>query len=402
VEWDDEGLEDEPASPLLPPDDRLWRHPSEAAGAAGAPGAAPTAVRGTAGPVGSVATGTRVVTAVALTSCISVLLTIGIVAALRPFPMGTGHEDADGPAAAEPIASNEAEPDVADLTARLRPAIAQVIARTAAGERSWGSGVLVRADGLILTSHDVVAGAAAVRVVLDDGRDFVARLLGSDADTGVAVLDIDGDDYPTAPMADAAGGAVEVGDRAITIGSSRGTTATEPLVRVSMVSAMHQDAGAEGHHFVDVIRTDAPVEPGCAGGAVVDGTGRVVGIAVDNVETADGAIGFATPIDVARSVAEQLERDGRVVRAWLGVDGEPHEDGALVRSVKPTSPAEAAGVQAGDVIVALDGAAVASMSAVIVQMRSHRPGDVVRLGLQRGDDRLEVPVTLAEKPATSG
>jgi S1-C subfamily serine protease len=374
VEWDDEGLGDESASPLLPPDDRLWRHPSEVAGAPARPA---TSVRGTVAPGG----GPRMVTAVALTSCLSVLLTIGVVAALRPSagePVASGSGSATEPEA-------PAEPDVADLTSKLRPAIAKVVVRSAAGESSWGSGVLMRSDGLVLTSHHVVDGAAAVRVILDDGRDLVARIVGGDPDTDVAVLDLDGDDFPTAPLA--SGDAVaRVGDPAVTIGAG-------PQVRVSMVSAMHQDAGAGGHRFLDVMRTDRAVEPGCSGGAVVDRDGNVIGIAV--------AEDLATPIDVARSVATQLLGSGKVVRGWLGIDGETHEDGAIVRSVKGDSPAERAGLLAGDVIVAIDGAAVASMSAVVVRVRSLAPGAAVTLRVERDGTRLDVPVTLAEKPIPS-
>jgi putative serine protease PepD len=193
--------------------------------------------------------------------------------------------------------------------------------------------------------------------------------------------------------------AIRVGDRTVTIGSSRGTSAVEPLVRVSLVNAMHQDAGTDGHHLVDVIRTDAAVEPGCSGGAVVDGAGKVIGIALDNVTTAGGAIGVATPIDIAQAVATQLEQSGHVVRGWLGIEGETHEDGALVRAVKAGSPAEVSGLRAGDVVAGIDGAAVASMSAVIVRVRTHRPGDVVRLLVQRDGASVDVPVTLAEKPS---
>lgn len=375
MEWDEEGLGDESASPLLPPDDRLWRHPSEVAGAPAHPA---TSVRGTVATGG----GPRIVTAVALTSCLSVLLTIGVVAALRPSagePVASG--SGSGPAA-EP--AEPAEPDVADLTSKLRPAIAKVIVRSAAGESSWASGVLMRSDGLVLTSHHVVDGAAAVRVVLDDGRDLVARIVGGDPDTDVAVLDLDGDGFPTAPLA--SGAVARVGDPAVTIGAG-------PQVRVSMVSAMHQDAGAGGHRFLDVMRTDRAVEPGCAGGAVVDRDGNVIGIAV--------AEDLATPIDVARSVATQLLDRGKVVRGWLGIDGETHEDGAVVRSVKGGSPAERAGLLAGDVIVAIDGAAVASMSAIVVKVRSLAPGASVTLRVERDGTRRDVPVTLAERPIAS-
>ncbi|HVF33572.1 MAG TPA: trypsin-like peptidase domain-containing protein [Acidimicrobiales bacterium] len=398
MEWDDEGLGDEPpASPLLPPDDRLWRHPSEVV--AGAPGS----VRG-AGAGATRAPGRpSVVTVVALTSCLSVLLTVGIVAVVRPFrervpvarpatvPVSVTTSVPDG-------SSTAAAASVAALAAQVRPAIAQVVARTAAGERSWGSGVLVRADGLLLTANHVVDGAEVVRVVLDDGRELVARLVGGDPDTDVAVLDLEGDGYPTATLADSRDD-LKVGDRTITIGASSGTTgAGSPLVRVSMVSAMNQEAGIDGRRFVDVIRTDSAVEPGCSGGAVVDTDGRVVGIAMSNMSTAEGATGFATPIDVAWSVAEQLVATGKVTRAWLGIDGDDHEDGAVVRSVRPGGPAHLAGLRADDVIVAIDGTAVPSIAAVVVRLRSYRPGQQLTVRLQRAGGPLDVAVTLGEKP----
>lgn len=381
MEWDDEGLDDEPPSPLLPPDDRLWRHPSEVAGA---PGRAATSVRGSSGPS---APG-RVVTAIALTSCISVLLTVGIVAVVRPF-----REQVD---AGEPAPAPIAEPTIADVTSRVRPAIAQVVARPSSGEPSWGSGVMIRPDGLLLTTHHVVAGAAAVQVILDDGRELEARLVGGDPDTDIAVLDIDGEGYATAPLATTRS-TMKVGDRAITIGAPSGNAG--PLVRVSMVSAMNQEAGVDGRRFVDVIRTDAAVEDGCSGGAVVDSHGNVIGIAVSNMDGADGVIGFATPIDVARTVADQLVVDGKVTRGWLGIDGESHPDGAVVRSVRTASPAERAGLRPDDVIVAIDGDAVASMADVVVRLRAQRPGDVLRLEVDRGGTTLELPATLGEKPA---
>jgi putative serine protease PepD len=380
VEWDDEGLADEPASPLLPPDDRLWRHPSEVAGA---PAPLPTSVRGSPGASGA----PRVLTAVALTSCLSVLLTVGIVAVVRPFR--------DNAPPVEPAAVPDG-PDVADLTAKLRPAIARVIAVAAGGDRSWGSGVLIRSDGLVLTAHHVVAGAASIRVVLDDGRNLVARFVGGDTDTDIALLDLEGDGYPTAPLASSRS-SMQVGEPAFTIGATSGNAG--PLVTASMVSATNQEAGADGRKFVDVIRTDAAVEEGCAGGAVVDGEGRVIGIAVSNTATAGGAIGFATPIDVARSVADQLLATGKVTRAWLGIDGETTEDGAVVRAVKPGSPAEVAGLAAGDVLVAIDDDEVASMADVVIRLRERRPGHELEVRVRRGGDVLAVPVTLAEKPS---
>ena len=387
MEWDEDGLDDELTLPLLPPDDRLWRHPSEVAGVPA------TSVRGRSG-ASRPGTGQRVVTIAVLTGCVSMLLTVGAVLAIRPF-RSAGIDPAPAPAQPDESALD----DVADLTARIRPAIAQIVARDATGERRWGSGVLFRSDGLVLTAHHIVSGADVVRVILDDGRDLVARFVGSDAETDMALLDLDGEDFPTVPLG--TGRSTKVGQRAITIGAPSGTASERPLVRVSMVSGVGQEAGVEGRHFVDMIRTEAAVAAGCSGGAVVDGRGNVIGIAVSNVTMEDGAIGFATPIDVARSVVTQLMDTGKVTRGWLGIEGETGEKGVLVRTVKEGSPAERAGMSAGDVITGVDGADIDSMPGLVVRLREERPGDRVTLRLERQGSTVDVTVTLVEKPVTA-
>jgi S1-C subfamily serine protease len=389
VEWDEDGLDDEPAPPLLPPEDRLWRHPSEVAGAPA------LAVRGQTGATAG-SSGARVVTVAVLASCISMLMTVGVVSVVRPFrtrvPVepGPGRTDVD---AAAPVGA-----DVAALTARLRPAITQIVARLAGGERRWGSGVVFRSDGLVLTTHHIVHGAEVVRVILDDGRDLTARVVGSDADTDIAVLDVEGDGFVTAPLASRRSAA---GEPAITIGTPSGGASTGPLVRVSMVSAVGQEAGVEGRRFVDMIRTDAALAAGCSGGAVVDEAGDVIGIAVSNVTTEDGAAGFATPIDVARSVADQLVASGKVTRGWLGIDGETTDGGALVRAVKAASPAESAGLQVDDVVVAVDGATIDSMPDLVMFFRHEAPGRMVDLSVRRGGEVVHVLATLGEQPVSA-
>ena len=379
VEWDDDRLDDEPGSPLLPPDDRLWRHPSEVAETN------PTAVRG------AVSGGApRVVTVVALTSCISVLLTLGVVAVARPF------RGDDGSVPMTPTRSLSSVGDVAALTAQVRPAIGHVRAMGAAegGGDAMGSGVLFHRDGFMLTAHHIVDGATSVLVVLDDGRRVAARLVGGDSDTDIAVLDLEGTDFPVAELAPHRAG---VGMAAITVGAP-GDAEAGPLVRATMVSAVGQEAGVEGRRLVDMIRTDAAMATWCAGGAVVDADGRVIAIAAANVEGDDGtSVGYATPIAVASAVAEQLVATGKVVRGWLGIEGASH-DGALVHRVKADSPAAVAGVAPGDVITAIDGVRVASMSALVARLRTLRPGDPVRLSVQRDDATVDLPATLAEKP----
>ena len=392
VEWDDEGLDDGPGSPLLPPDDRLWRHPSEVAGTG------PTAVRGAQAVASSSSSPPRVVTVVALTSCISMLLTLGVVALVRPFRVdgGRGASDEAG-ALRTPTGSLSSVGDVAALTAALRPAIGHVRATGAGtgGDDAVGSGVLIRKDGMMLTANHLVEGATSVMVVLDDGRRVPARLVGGDPDTDIAVLDLDGSEYPVAKMAL---GGVGVGEAAITIGAP-GDAAAGPLVRATMVSAVGQEAAVAGRKLVDMIRTDDAMAAGCAGGAVVDQEGRVIGIASSNVDGGDGSVvGFATPIAVAAEVAEQLMAKGKVVRGWLGIEGATR-DGALVHGVKPGSPAAAAGLATGDVITAVDGVPVASMSALVARLRPLGPGDTVRLSVTRGSSTIEVSATLADKPA---
>jgi S1-C subfamily serine protease len=390
VEWDDDAPDDESASPLLPPDDRLWRHPSEIA----VPPAA--TVRGfvahRANPLSAPAPAgpPRVVTVVALTSCISVLLTLGVVALVRPF-----RESAAEAPAASPSPSLTGS-EVAALAEALRPAIAQVIGVGAdSGRDRVGSGVLFREDGLLLTAQHLVSGATDVRVLLDDGRSLVARVVGTDDETDIAVLDVDGSSFPVAPLAPASS-SVAVGDDAITIGSAGPAS---PVVRVSMVSAVGQEAGLEGHKLMDVIRIDEAMAAGTSGGAVVDRAGRVVAIAAANIASASDEVGYAIPIAVARAVADELLASGRVVRGWLGIEGESRA-GALVHRVKPGSPAEAAGLSTGDVIVAIDGVTVATMSALVSRLRQTDPGDSVSLSVRRGDQTVTVAATLAEQ--TSG
>ncbi len=372
MEWEDEGHDEEPGSPLLPPDDRLWRHPSEAAGAPA------TAVRGALAP-SSVSDTPRVVTVIALTSCISVLLTMGVVAVVRPFRLRV------------PTEPTAATTDVARLTALVRPVVAQVVARRAGAESTSASGVVFRADGMVMTTHHVIDGADSVRVVFDDGRDLPARVVGADADTDLAVLDVEGEGFPVASMS-AHRSSTRVGEPAVTIGAG-------PVVRLSMVSGLRQEAGVEGRRLVDMIRTDGAMASGCSGGAVVDRTGSVIGIAVSNLTTIEGPIGYATPIDVAKAVADELIGSGRIARSWLGIDGETVDAGAVVRKVREGSPAEAAGLAADDVIVAIDGAAIASMADVVVHLRRQRPGDVIGLRVLRAGQPVDAVATLVEKPA---
>jgi len=392
MEFDDDGLDDEPLAPLLPPDDRLWRHPTEA-------GASIRPLRAR-GPAVSPPEGTpKVVTIVALTSCISVLLTLGVVAVVRPLRAPVAVERVSSPSRDVSSVS-----DVAELTARVRPAITQVVAKGPNGE-SWGSGVIYRSDGLMLTSQHIVKDAESVRAVLDTGVEVAGRLVGGDAETDIALIDLDGDDFPVATLGRTE--TVRIGSPAITIGSPA-SSGGGLVVRVSVVSALGQEAGIDGHRLVDMVQTDTTVAPGCAGAPVVNSDGVVIAIAAANVTGDAGAIGYATPIDVARVVAGQLLERGRVTRGWLGVEGDtlPADrarnlgvpGGAVVRKVAPGSPAAAAGLLPADVIVALDDAAMPTMAALVVRLRTSHPGDTIGLTVLRGDQKKLLKATLVERP----
>jgi S1-C subfamily serine protease len=390
MEWDDEA-DDGPVPPLLPPEDRLWRHPSEIG-----------RDRQSVTPA-STSHEPRLTTIVVLTSTISVLLTLGLVAVIRP-----GTRVAVQKVAATNVSGTlTGLTDVAEIADRLRPAITRVQADGPEGSRS-GSGVVYRSDGLLLTSQHIIDGARSLRVSLDDGREFAAKLVGADPDTDIALLDIDGDRFPVAALGSAS--ELKTGQPAITIGSPY-ARAGGPVVSVGVVSAMGQELDVRGVHLVDMIQTDAAVAPGCAGGAVVDSNGIVIGIATTSATSSEGpSSGYATPIDVARIVAAQLLTHGRVTRGWLGVEGDAlpaeraHEmgisGGVIVKMVKSASPAGSAGLVPADVIASIDGQPVRTMTELVVSLRARRPGDTVSVAVMHAGahDPRTVRVTLAERP----
>ena len=389
MEFDDDGHDDGPVAPLLPPEDRLWRHPSEVA----------------THPIGQrlrQAREPRLLTIVALTSSISVLLTLGVVATVRPVRTRLAIQQVAPPA--DPSHATDAA-DVAGIADRLRASITQVSVDAPAGAPRRGSAVLYRSDGLLLTAHHVVTGSATATVTFDDGRVLAAKVIGGDADTDIAVLDVEGDGFPVAPLGTASG--LKVGQPAILLGTPAAARAS-PAVSVGVVSATGQVVEADGHLLLDMIQTDTGVRPGCSGGALVDAAGVVIGIATVNASDSAEGTGYATPIDVARLVAAQLLSNGRVTRGWLGVEGDDLSDdravsmgvggGVVVKAVKDASPARAAGIAAEDVITELDGETLESMTELVVQLRTRRPGDSVSIAVVRRGERMVLRATLGEKP----
>jgi S1-C subfamily serine protease len=327
---------------------------------------------------------------------IGAVLAGGLVVALgRDTTTISTFEQFGVPAPVQTVSASSAT--AADIAQKVRPAVTQIVARGAKGTTT-GSGVIFRSDGHVLANEHVVAGAETFKVVLASGKAVVAKLLGTDADTDLAVLKIPGDSHPAAVLGSAI--ALRVGQPAMALG---------PSATAGIISALHRriSARADGLPLLDMIQTDAPVLPDASGGPLLDASGLVIGIttAIPLSDPANG-LGYAIPIDAARSVADELIVRGHVTHAWIGLDGQDAEalggaddgTGALVAHVVDSSPAAKAGLRAADVIVAVDGAPVAGMAELVLALRHHRPGDVVSLFVVRGNERRTMPVTLVERP----
>jgi serine protease Do len=267
--------------------------------------------------------------------------------------------------------------------------------------RGVGSGFIIDADGYIVTNHHVIDGAKGVEVTLTDGRTFPARVVGSDAETDVALLKIEATGLPSVPLG--ASSELKVAEPVMAIGNPFGL---DHSVSVGIVSAMGRFIG-QGR-FDDFIQTDAAINPGNSGGPLINTRGEAVGINSAIVSRGGGfqGIGFAIPVDLAKPILSQLRGAGKVTRGWLGVSIQPltqelaksfgltGTQGALVASVSEDSPAARAGLKEGDVIVTFDGKPVEAPR-VLPSMVANTPiGRPVPVGIVRDGARQTVTVTV--------
>ena len=275
------------------------------------------------------------------------------------------------------------------------------------GRTGKGSGVIVSPQGYLLTNHHVIAGAGEVEVRLADGRDTVARVVGTDPETDIAVLKVELERLPAITLGDSR--SLQVGDSVLAIGNPFNVGQT---VTAGIVSALGRSRLGLST-FENFIQTDAAIYPGNSGGALVDARGALVGINTAIYSSSGGnlGIGFAVPIDLAREVMDGLVREGRVVRGWIGVEPRdltpelaesmqlPSREGVLVAGVLQGGPASAAGLRPGDVVLALGGRQVRSTEELLRAVAALKPGTRTAVVVQRGGQRAEVAVTVAERPA---
>jgi S1-C subfamily serine protease len=353
------------------PDDRLWRHPSELGPRRGQgagrdrPTGRPWGVVAAAGTAGAV------------------------LAGAGALAFGLGERTVDRPVVERVALDTVSSTPQADQAAN---GIRQQVAPAVVAIESGGSGVVVRDDGIILTSASLVDGARTLDVRLPDGSSNEAEIVGSDPSTGIAVLDLDGHGYRTGVLATEAG--LDQGKMSFTVSVGAAGGATTVAALVGVTRRYHTPAGATLDAVVGTTG-DAPAH--ALGGPLVNTRGVVVGI-VTGID--EGRASYVVPVEVARKVSEDLVAVGTVERCWLGIEGSDAGDpdvtggGVLIASVVPDSPADLGGLRPGDVLVEIDGRMIGHLPDLTLILGSRSPGDQIDATVVRHDNPMTLAVAL--------
>lgn len=317
-------------------------------------------------------------------------------------------------------------PNWAVTSAAVAPSVVSIAVQTQ-GAAEQGSGVIIDAKGHVLTNNHVVSGATEIKVTLNDGRTYGASVVGTDPSTDLAVISIKNPPSDLAPIAFGNSDALKVGDPVMAVGNPLGLAGT---VTTGIVSALNRPVtttnesqqqdpfGQQGQTepvVTNAIQTSAAINPGNSGGALVNGSGQLVGInsSIASLGSSVGGqsgsigIGFAIPINEAKSIAQQLIDKGKAQHAYLGVssrdgsasNGSAQRAGAEIVTVQPGTPAAEAGLKTGDVIVAVNGESVGSSESLVAYIRERTVGDQVKLTVLRGGKSIELTASLAVKPS---
>jgi S1-C subfamily serine protease len=364
----------------------------------------------------------------------------GIVVAVAMLVLDVGNGGGDTTTVVEQAGSDApSTPQRGALTPRAiykRDAPGVVFIRAAIheggqAEEATGSGFVIGRGGSIVTNAHVVGDAKRVTVKFSDSKVATAKVAGTDPSTDIALLLVDPDGLDLHALVLGSSKAVQVGDPALAIGNPFGL---ERTLTTGVISAIGREIPSlqEGFQIGNALQTDAAINPGNSGGPLLDGRGRVVGvnsqIATDGANRGNLGVGFAVAIDTAKEVIPRLRRDGAIERAYLGVGTRtidaslaqanlPVDDGALVVTVNPASPAARARIRpgtrrktvggeaimlGGDIIRAIDGQRVRSADDVARLVGTKRPGDSVDVDVLRGDSVKTVKVKLAKRPSSGG
>lgn len=271
-------------------------------------------------------------------------------------------------------------------------------------QRSLGSGVIISEDGYLLTNNHVIEGASEILVLLADGREALATVIGTDPDTDLAVLDIDLPDLKPVSIGDP--DSAEVGDVVLAIGNPYGFGQS---VTQGIISATGR-FGLQLNTYENYIQTDAAINPGNSGGALVDSNGNLLGINTAIYSRSGGSqgIGLAIPADYAIKALRDIVSHGFVVRGWLGVEVQPlparvqNRDtvttGLVVSAIEPGSPAAAAGLEPGDILVSINGKPTHQGRSAMYRIALMAPGDAFELEIYRADRRINLRGTLGQHP----
>jgi S1-C subfamily serine protease len=311
------------------------------------------------------------------------------------------------------VAGGGAAPRAAAVYAAAAPGVVSITARSVTSMQTpfglepqtavqSGAGSVLDLKGHILTAEHVVEGASSLSVEFEDGTVRSAKLLGRDSAIDAAVLRIDPSGLTLHPLTLGTLASVKVGDSVFAIGDPFGYPRS---LSAGLVSGLDRTIEApNGFTVAHAIQTDAAFNPGNSGGPLLDARGRVIGV-VDQIATGDSpagtntGVGFAVPVDVVKAVLPQLERGATPAHAYLGVaaaDATP--SGALVQQVTSGSPADEAGVEAGDVVVALGTSKVTGVSDLVAATAAHQPGDHLTVTVERNGERLALPLVLGKQP----
>ena len=363
------------------------------------------------------------------TVCLAALF---VVATLKPdllpwrgSPVVTVHEAAGGDGAVKTTsysgAVKKAMPSVVNIftskevQAQRPPLMDDPLFRRFFGDRfeaqpqrasSLGSGVIVSAQGYILTNHHVVEAADEIEVALADGRKTAAKVVGTDPDTDLAVVKIDLKNLPAITFGRA--DQVQVGDIALAIGNPFGVGQTVTSGIVSALGRSHLGINT----FENFIQTDAAINPGNSGGALVDVNGDLIGVnsAIYSRSGGSQGIGFAIPVSIAKQVMEQIIQHGSVVRGWIGVEVQditpelaesfhlPKNGGVIIAGVLRNGPADRAGIKPGDMLVEINGSPVGDSSVMLTQVAALPPDKTATLKIIRNKTEAQLHVTIGKRP----